>query len=462
MTEAVSGRPVRDNSFRLVSNPTGEGSAQPHDPQELGNEDILVRNFNDALAELPENLPPYVTMALAKTKHLFYSLFNKFQKLQKEVTSSRRATIEERTKRVKAEAANTELERQLEAAKAEITRSHQQLALAKAAIAESKKTEEEMELRLHEVMEDSKIDKLTGLSNIHVLANRLQIMHANARGGRNSYTALFIDFDGFKFVNDNLGHEIGDETLKIGAKILKSCVRETDVVCRKGGDEFVILVEGLTPQETLDTMQRIFTRCAELQDLNEKLQEDGKNPREILGLIHKSLDQKPIQNNATSNKVENQQEHQSKLSTFVPIPVMSIGMFHCDTDSATKYSPTEILNIADTALAAAKGKIQDIKTSLLLAWDNTLPPAKGKDERGKQAGKHGHAAIAIYSAENNGRLFITGVPNNQNRADTAIAMSDKLLNFINLYPVRESSRRNVQTEIGRHAPKQHLPNHFSR
>ena len=63
-----------------------------------------------------------------------------------------------------------------------------------------------------------------------------------AREGR-SLAVMFLDLDGFKAVNDNLGHEIGDELLKEIARRLQALVRRTDTVARLGGDEFVVLID---------------------------------------------------------------------------------------------------------------------------------------------------------------------------------------------------------------------------
>ncbi|MEO1062309.1 MAG: GGDEF domain-containing protein [Actinomycetota bacterium] len=87
-------------------------------------------------------------------------------------------------------------------------------------------------------------DELTGLPTRELLADRWAQAVARARRGETSVSLLFCDLDGFKAVNDNLGHLAGDEVLQAVAEQLTSIVREHDTVARFGGDEFVVIVQG--------------------------------------------------------------------------------------------------------------------------------------------------------------------------------------------------------------------------
>src|SRR6185312_10653172 len=87
-------------------------------------------------------------------------------------------------------------------------------------------------------------DGLTGLANRNLLQDRLQQAIASARRGGGSVAAIFLDLDHFKVVNDSLGHNVGDEMLRVVASRLRASVRESDTVARLGGDEFVVLFSG--------------------------------------------------------------------------------------------------------------------------------------------------------------------------------------------------------------------------
>lgn len=91
----------------------------------------------------------------------------------------------------------------------------------------------------------ARVDSLTGLPNRNHLYERLDEALARSRRGGLPTACLYLDIDHFKSINDTLGHAGGDEVLRQFGKRLRSCVRETDLVARLAGDEFVIVLEGL-------------------------------------------------------------------------------------------------------------------------------------------------------------------------------------------------------------------------
>jgi len=107
-------------------------------------------------------------------------------------------------------------------------------------------------------------DALTGLPNRMLLQDRAQQAIARARRDKRSLALMFIDLDGFKQVNDTLGHEAGDALLIQMARRFTAAVRQSDTVCRQGGDEFVVLLPALDSAEQAKVVaEKLMAACAE-------------------------------------------------------------------------------------------------------------------------------------------------------------------------------------------------------
>jgi diguanylate cyclase (GGDEF)-like protein/PAS domain S-box-containing protein len=135
-------------------------------------------------------------------------------------------------------------------------------------------------LQIHDVTERKKAeeqihyaafhDALTGLPNRTLFSDRLCLAVERAKRVKNyEFAVVFVDLDRFKIVNDSLGHEMGDELL-VGLSIrLERCLRTTDTIARLSGDEFAILLDGITsPSDATDVAERIQDCLKEPFDLN--------------------------------------------------------------------------------------------------------------------------------------------------------------------------------------------------
>ena len=107
-------------------------------------------------------------------------------------------------------------------------------------------------------------DTLTGLANRSLLQDRLEQALLTSVAHGTCLAVAFIDLDRFKFINDSLGHQFGDQLLKEVAARLQTCVRERDTVARLGGDEFVLLIHGHAGAEAVtQIMERMLTAVAQ-------------------------------------------------------------------------------------------------------------------------------------------------------------------------------------------------------
>ncbi len=119
-------------------------------------------------------------------------------------------------------------------------------------ITERKKTDERLTyLATH--------DGLTGLPNRHLLMDRLSHAWLRAARGHSALAVLYIDLDGFKEINDTIGHFAGDELLKAVSNLLKVTLREADTIARVGGDEFVVVLEDVVEQSQVIAVAQKIT-----------------------------------------------------------------------------------------------------------------------------------------------------------------------------------------------------------
>lgn len=125
------------------------------------------------------------------------------------------------------------------------------------------KVQEKLEFMAHH-------DAITGLPNRVLLLDRIEQAIIRARRDNKGVAVLFLDLDGFKAINDTVGHHVGDRFIAEVAARLPSSVRERDTVARLGGDEFAIVMEGMHVMSAVSKIARKL-----LRDLAEPFQVDG-------------------------------------------------------------------------------------------------------------------------------------------------------------------------------------------
>ena len=107
-------------------------------------------------------------------------------------------------------------------------------------------------------------DVLTDLPNRVLLQDRAQQAIAQAQREGKCVAVIYLDLDGFKQVNDAMGHDVGDQLLVQWSRRLQAVVRQTDTVCRQGGDEFVLLLPAIGGAEQAGVVARkLMQQCVE-------------------------------------------------------------------------------------------------------------------------------------------------------------------------------------------------------
>ncbi len=147
-------------------------------------------------------------------------------------------------------------------------------------------TNRKLERSIRQLEVTARTDELTGLVNRRWLNLMLEGRWAEAERHDLSLGFMMIDLDGFKALNDSLGHQQGDEVLKAVGDMLRYACREIDVAARFGGDEFCVLL----PHTDLDACRRVANRIAETFHARmQRLQLGEISPGISIGIGHRDL-----------------------------------------------------------------------------------------------------------------------------------------------------------------------------
>lgn len=145
-------------------------------------------------------------------------------------------------------------------------------------------------------------DALTDLPNRSLFMDRTEHAIARARRSGSQVGLLFLDLDGFKEINDSLGHDAGDQLLRLVADRLRAAVRQGDTVSRLGGDEFTILIEGIerpdnasaVADKIVDSLAQPFSIAGAIRHIAASIgisiyPTDGEQPEALLTQADKAM-----------------------------------------------------------------------------------------------------------------------------------------------------------------------------
>ena len=129
-------------------------------------------------------------------------------------------------------------------------------------VCERSRTQRELKNKLQFALDNAAHDGLTGLFNRRYFDRRLKEESAHAKRHRRAFAIVMLDLDHFKLVNDTYGHEDGDRVLRHIAEVAQAQLREDDVPCRYGGEEFVLLLRGTTGMAARAVANRLRANLA--------------------------------------------------------------------------------------------------------------------------------------------------------------------------------------------------------
>lgn len=114
----------------------------------------------------------------------------------------------------------------------------------------------------------ARTDEITGVANRKLFIELANMELKKSRRYGHPFTITYIDLDNFKNINDYGGYKVGDHVLQVIAQTIKNTVRETDIVARIGGDEFIIFLPGLAYEPAQIVIHRVRDILLETMDKN--------------------------------------------------------------------------------------------------------------------------------------------------------------------------------------------------
>ncbi len=155
--------------------------------------------------------------------------------------------------------------------------------------------EAQVKERTQKIYELSNIDPLTGLFNRTAFLSQLKDALESSKASGNTLALLFIDLDGFKKINDSIGHQAGDQILAQTAKRLKSGISNNQLLCRWGGDEFLVALVNTKESETIDIAFNLIKSLTEAHTFDDNCLSVGATIGIAFYPVHATSEQRLIQ-----------------------------------------------------------------------------------------------------------------------------------------------------------------------
>jgi len=222
-------------------------------------------------------------------------------------------------------------------------------------------------------------DETTSLPNRAMFSQLLAHAIEQGRRYRRPFAVLFVDLDRFKIINDSLGHEAGDELLKVMARRLRESLRSSDIVARLGGDEFVLLVEELPDRHVAATVARnilsVVVRPVEI------LGQECRVTASIGISIYPedAQDGKSLMKNADMAMYQAKEEGKNNYQFYSPdFSAQSLQRLVIETHLRHAMERNELALHYQAKVDFKTGKIRGVEA--LLRWSNqalgSVPPAR--------------------------------------------------------------------------------------